>query len=326
MMTLNPKPVFDLSAKTPCTLDGAAMLAALCEISNEGDYGPAPLGRYNRSVSRLLGRVERYARNLRSHLKHRLVAPTPNSETISSIAEEMEALIYACTEHAETVKGILGGCGISKKEKEYRPLFNAWKDATDLLDEMTNTMKHQEARCRFHTVHIRHGEIFLPLHGFFVEGYKDNALGPHPVVHRDHPVYSVTWLAWRAIELVLVLNMLMHSSITQKFGVLPLAKTDRPELRSAISEAVRLPAYSFGEAHFLTTSHPAFILSGGARKDFLASQPCYGSIYYPWVRDQVVALIGGATMHVADGQTRSFQMVSPKSAVLIDWKMIVRPE
>ncbi|MEN4952818.1 hypothetical protein [Stenotrophomonas sp. TWI819] len=234
----------------------------------------------------------------------------------------MEGLIYACTEHAETVKGILGGCGISKKDRAYRPLFSAWKDATDLLDEMTNTMKHQEARCRFHTVHIRHGEIFLPLHGFFIEGYKENALGPHPVVHRDHPVYSVTWLAWGAIELVLVLNMLMQSSITEKFGVLPFAKTDRPELRSAIYEAARLPAYSFGEAHFLTTSHAAFILPDGPRKDL----PAYGSIYYPWVRDQAVALVGGATMHVADGQTRSFQVVSPERAVLIDWKVVIRPE
>lgn len=322
MMKLSPEPLFDLSAKTPCTLDGAAMLAALCEISNEGDYGPAPLGRYNRSVGRVLGRVERYARNLRPHLKHRLVAPSPNSETISSIAEEMEGLIYACTEHAETVKGILGGCGISKGDKAYRPLFHAWKNATDLLDEMTNTMKHQEARCRFHTVHIRHGEIFLPLHGFFIEGYKENALGPHPVVHRDHPVYSVTWLAWAAIELVLVLNMFLQSSITEKFGVLPFTKMDRPELRSAVYETTRLPAYSFGEPHFLSTSHPGFILPDCSRKDLPASQLCYGSIYYPWNRDRAVALVGGATMHVADGQTRSFQIVSPEKFVLIDWKVI----
>lgn len=317
--------VLDLAPEAACPLMG---LQALVRTNVGAFYHEKrdmrlPLGIYNASLSRLLPRIQSFCSSLEALFAEKTIpAPEGDRATRKIVVDNLESMLYAAAEHVDDLLNIASGFFKTPKlatmDSRYRKLSNSIDRAKKLTTTATNKIKHHQARVRLLSLEIEHGGQQATLHGFYIEAIVDGVLAPHPALHKEFPVRSLSAIAWEVIDFVLegsnaLAIFLEHFPKTKE----ELQLQPCVGLRSAVVAAARLPTFTFGEPH--TFSHRPIRLVHDDSEFTELDSGLYGSIARPWKNSRNIKYGQISQSSEGDGSSRSFKLVSPKSVSLVEW-------
>ncbi|HVL10482.1 MAG TPA: hypothetical protein VM512_15175 [Burkholderiaceae bacterium] len=279
----------------------------------------APLGIYNTSISRIFDKVTALCTHIEAYFKLTgTLAPHVNNDRVmEQVIDYVELAIYAAAEHVDDVSSIVDGFFKTTSEANrvasYRSFVTAIKKHKRLIAAAANAIKHQQSRIRLFSMEYSHAENTGALHGYFIEGVTDGAVGPSGQFHSQQQVFSLTALPWEIIMFVLncsqELRDVLESLDVEAHGATRVQHADG--LNRAVAAAARLPLYTFGEMH--PFDRDTLEIDGVFdRGDGLASG-LYGSLGSPWKSFGEPVFKGSASRFEADGVTKTFRFAQPKS-------------
>lgn len=278
-----------------------------------------PLGVYNISVARICSKIKKCAQKMESYW---------SGADINAIEDEiidyLELSIYAAAEHVDDLEYIAGTFFKSDRDASISPhvrwLKGQIKPLRDEISKITNTIKHAHGRVRIFEIEFIHDKNSINLIGFFIEGYKDGAAAPNPVLHSDgKKVFSITSYLWGILTFIYRSSDVLREFIT-RIGAYDGVEggEDAGDFRSASYSLARLPAYAFDEEHPFVSTQWRF---GWDRDDNSAVRSrIYGSISAPWSMSENGTFGDSRLRYAADGVSRSFSLVAPKNLRIQHWK------
>jgi len=315
--TLAEKPVLtvDLDGLTSGGLVALSYLSALkTGVSyHERHDRRHPLGIYNVSVSRICEKICKCSAKLEQYffLPPHISEIDKHDLLRDEILDLLELCLYAAAEHVDDVELI----GLSffetpenfKKSPHTKALNRAVKPLRDSITSVTNAIKHQQGRLRLYTLEVNHGGIDMCLHGFYIEGFVDGAVGPSPILYENRkPISSVTSLLW---SVLIYLGMISREIGAFLEAIVAVDKSpDVPvgsiHFRDAVVALARLPLYSFDEVHPFARVRLA-LRSDGEIGDKIHSD-IYGSIMRGWSKDDQIRFGNHRSLMAGDGVSKRF--------------------
>ncbi len=269
-----------------------------------------PLGVYNVSLSRVLGRFETVIHQYAEIVKTRPFASKNDCASgppqwLREFLKAYEQLLYALAEHVEDCHTILETClppGALKKH----PARNAYLDATeeyrDRIGRLVNHIKHQHGRLRLVVIWDEESCAF----GYFVDGVgPDGSLGPAYEVHPDGhtPFYIGLDLRFhlahlyilahhlsRAVEQILGEGTYVEQQVDRQVGIIV-----------RIAEAVQAMPLLFNEAHIPRSASFVRLRRVGQAMEILIKHPA------TLIPEEPTLMGSSVTMYTeGDGTTRHF--------------------
>lgn len=236
----------------------------------------------------------------------------------------LELSLYAAAEHIDDVETIATSFFRTNDEasrsREMRALKRSIKPLRDRISSLANIMKHDHGRLRMYAMEFRHDGRGICLFGFFVEGFKDGAVGPHPIHYgKGEAIISITAFLWSILAYLGRISTEIESFLVAIKAVdaqRPPAVGQHP-LRRAVVCCARLPLYSFDDVHPFTTVR--FVMHGGPSATADLSSGIYGSISNRWAKSDQHQFGGTSQMYAGDGVTRSFKIADPKRVQISHW-------
>ncbi|MDP3251635.1 MAG: hypothetical protein Q8M77_06955 [Hydrogenophaga sp.] len=287
----------------------------------------APLGIYNVSTHRVLGKVERLAHQLEVLFSSPDLLEQGNSGLAAPVVaaiDYMELAVYAAAEHVDDVAVIaeayLPNKALRGKNSHFRKLENEIKQHKRLLSKLANSIKHAHSRLRMFAADFWHDGRYVPLYGYFVEGAKGGVLGPTGLFHAEHKVFSASALPWEILEFIVATSRSLRDFIekVRDVPVGPHACTS-DALSRAIVAAARLPLYAFNEPHPFDRSTISIAWGEGQLVAPLDSG-LYGSFESGWSLSTEHRTGRTKLAYEGDGVTRSFALVHPTKVRFLWWR------
>lgn len=323
------KPEFniDLSEGGESVLEALQILSVLDPSEGyhtSNDLRP-PLGIYNISISRICDKLTKCCIKLEAYFKSsKKVDDLRREDKLrEEVIDYLELALYAAAEHVDDValiaKGFYPDKKMHKSSTPAKQLENTVKKHKSLISASINAIKHHQARIRLYSLEIQHGETPHCLHGYFIEGVHDGAVGPSKIFHdNQRQVFSITSLMWEILCFVLNASRQLKKFLEAVTNSKPneSLKSDGVFTKAVIA-AARLPLYSFDETH--PFSNTRVIISCSDGKNSPLDSTIYGSITNRWTSSNKMAFFSNSCGYVGDGVTKSFRMVKPMAVRLQHW-------
>ncbi|MGL4573333.1 MAG: hypothetical protein ACRCV9_00925 [Burkholderiaceae bacterium] len=286
-----------------------------------------PLGIYNLSIGRTCDKVKRCCELLERYslLSKKLSELRSHPEHAQAVVDYLELCIYAAAEHIDDVE-LLAGCFFASsnefaKSPHVRSLKKELKAIRDQISSFANAIKHAQARVRLFTTEFHHGGNDLCLHGFFIEGFRDGAVGPSRVIHSEgQEIFSATSFLWQV-----VVFLLQSSHQVAKFlsgiDAVSTARTVNSEdmvFSDMVVSLLRLPLYSFDDVH--PFSKTTVVLEGAEALSKELRSDLYGSFYQRWTLSHEGGVGGYSALFAGDGVTKTFRIAFPKQLSIQHWQ------
>lgn len=284
-----------------------------------------PLGIYNISISRICDKLNKCCIKLEVYFNSskKVDDLRQENELREEVIDYLELAFYAAAEHVDDVALIAKGFyPDNKKYKSSKPakqLENTVKKHKSLISASINAIKHHQARIRLYSLEILHGEIPHCLHGYFIEGVHDGAVGPNKIFHdNQRQVFSITSLMWEILCFILNASRQLKKFLETMTNSKPNEnlKSDGVFTKAVVA-AARLPLYSFDEIHPFSDTRVIISCSDG--NNSLLDSGIYGSITNRWTSSDKMAFFSNSCGYAGDGVTKSFHMVSPMAVRLQHW-------
>lgn len=287
-----------------------------------------PLGIYNISVSRVCEKLTAFCTRLEKYIcsSHSIKGNDGENELQRELVDYIELAIYAAAEHVDDLEAIASGFFKDKKsfgkDASARILMTDVKRFKAFISASANAIKHQQARIRIYSLEFSHVEINSILHGYFIEGVEDGAVGPSIVFHKTQRVFSITTLAWEILLFLLRCSESLHRFLLSvaKFIHGPASQTSNM-VSKAVTSAARLPLFTFDEEH--PFSKATFVLTSDGSVDEELDSNLYGSFSRRWSLSEEVRFGSSNAGFVGDGTTRSFTFPLPSRVNLQHWQLRV---
>lgn len=284
-----------------------------------------PLGIYNVSIARVADRLLSFCQRVERYF----VA----AKTISELAGQrqlrvelidyLELAIYAAAEHVDDLESI--ACGfhrstqVANKNEDYRRFIGQVKRLKKFLASVANAIKHKQSRVRLFSCEFRQGELQGCLHGYFVEGVENGAVGPDKAFHSQQPVFSITTLAWEIIVFILSCSWALRAFIDPRFGSSKVNSREQSrQFDEAVVAAARLPLYTFGEDHPFDRTLVSVSAANGYEHRLRST--LFGTIHSPWKVDILPIIRGARSEYEGDSATKTYKLIQPKHFVLRTWR------
>jgi hypothetical protein len=168
-------------------------------------------------------------------------------------------------------------------------------------------------------VRFNHENKSIPLIGFLIEGFKDGAVGPNPILHSGGKVViSITSFLWNILTYLADMSKAL-ATFLEGLDVKPMesTSTDSHIFKRVALKLAGLPLYSFDDDHPFNRIKWTLGIDEEMRKD--AHSGIYGSLLTPWTQSQNGSFGGHRTYYAGDGTTRSFKLVQPKKLSILHW-------
>jgi hypothetical protein len=284
-----------------------------------------PLGIYNISVSRVCEKLTAFCTRLEKYIgsPHNINGNDGESELQRELVDYIELAIYAAAEHVDDLEAIAFGFFKDKKsfgkDASAKTLMTDVKKFKAFVSASANAIKHQQARIRIYSLEFIHAGIDSILHGYFIEGVEDGAVGPSIVFHKTQKVFSIATLAWEILLFLLRCSESLHRFLLSiaKFVHGPASQTS-DIFSKAVTSAARLPLFTFDEEH--PFSKAKFVLKSDGSVDKELNSNLYGSFSRRWSLSERVRFGSFSASFVGDGTTRSFNFPSPSRVGLQHWQ------
>jgi hypothetical protein len=327
-MPPKPEVIVDLDPSAPTSLLAESYLSCLKDgVSYHETLDTRhPLGIYNVSTNRILKKIRRCCHHLEWYLieEPTVSALRHDSSRQEELVDYIELCLYAAAEHVDDVEAI-ADCffkdkATSSKSIDVRQLKSSMKSIRDRVSAFTNAIKHSQSRIRLFSYDFEQDKGSVCLHGFFLEAHHSGKVGPSPIFHSTERVISVTSFLWDILLYLLQMsgslcNFLEAMDVVEK----PIVRMPGSQLlRSCIVSLVRLPIYSYDEAHPFERCR--FVLRGSDDIERLCASGIYGSLLRPWSRSPFMSMGRLRQGYEGDGTTKSFEIVSPKNMRIQHWE------
>ncbi len=284
-----------------------------------------PLGIYNTSISRICEKVIKCCQKLEQYFKAstHIDALRAEREIRQEIIDYIELSLYAAAEHVDDIRLITKGFFLDvDKYKSSKPaitLEQQIKKHKSLISASANAIKHNQARIRLYSLEFTHVGIESCLHGYFVEGVSNGAVGPSKIFHEDNSqVFSVTSLMWEIIVFLLHSSKSLSTFLAEINPELSDGHPVECEIFSkSVIAAARLPLYSFDENH--PFSETRLIVSGDDESQLALNSNIYGSIRRKWSHSGDGHFGNDIGEYEGDGATKQFILVHPMALNLQHW-------
>lgn len=316
-----------IKIEVSCDEEGTVLpaLGRLPSIKPGSSYHEArdcrhPLGLYNISTSHVLNRVKKCADRAESYWKGEAKLKDIQVEII----DRLELAMYAAAEHVDDIERIAATFFRSDRDASQSASMKLMKKAIkpirDEISSFANTIKHAHGRLRLYETDFLHESRRISLLGFFVEGIKDGAIAPHPVLHAGgKTVISITAFLWgitvfiweMSLELVKFLeriNALQNATVSE---------TRSREFKDASIALARLPLYSFDDEHPFLRVGFGITLPDDSRP--AADSSIYGSLLDPWSKSEIGQFLGFRLLYAGDGATLKYNLANPTKLRLTHW-------
>jgi hypothetical protein len=201
-----------------------------------------------------------------------------------------------------------------------RGLKNNIKPIRSKISSYTNTIKHSQGRIRLFSGEFIHDGREMHLHGFFIDGFKNGAMCPNPVLHGNGEVIvSITAFLWSVITYLFLISKeltIFIKSIGANENVTRSDNGNSPLFQTIIA-LCRLPHYSFDDSSPFTNVQVSFYNTTSVAEQL--SSGIYGSLLTPWSKSTIGRTGRCSSGYEGDGTTRSFEMARPKQITLNHW-------
>jgi hypothetical protein len=281
-----------------------------------------PLGIYNISIVRICEKVSKCADRLELFWRNQ-----PNNHAdIDEIIDYLELSLYSAAEHTDDIKEIANSFFKNKEEalknRNLRLLNEAIKPLRDEIASFTNTIKHNHGRIRlFETTFEHDAQDPLKLLGFFIEGFKDGASSPNPILHSNGKnIISITSFLW-GILTFLALSSLELSKFLQRIKAIDESKEATNDLKifyDTVVKLTRLPLYTFDEDHPFSRAKWDIIMNEEMSQK--SDSGIYGSIRNKWIKSEAGVFKDYQLRYAGDGVTKSFNLALPKKMATSHWE------
>lgn len=278
-----------------------------------------PFGIYNLSVARICRNLTKLS-DLLSAFWSTLPINKPSDD---DIIDRLELCLYSAAEHVDDIELIAKTFFIKDqifaKSPNVRKLKSEIKPLRDDISKIVNTIKHVHGRIRLLEFSFSHSNKNINLIGFFVEGYKDGVLGPHPILHsQGSQAISITAMMWRIISYVgEISNVLSRFIVSIEAGKEKDITDKQNPFQGCIHALTLLPAYSIDDDYPLELNHWTI------KTSFDGKPPhgtIYGSMYEPWDESDEWSIGQFKLGYRGDGITNSFKIVNIANLKIQRWK------
>jgi hypothetical protein len=278
------------------------------------------LALYNRSVVRISDKVERATYRFEELFSEEIplgfdkLAPKHDAE----IVDFLELVLYSAAEHTDDLKQIareLAGPRGENPDRASARLDKLLKSSRDRISLMTNQIKHSQWRINLLRQEFFHGSETTILYGFSL-----SSPGTDRVKLERLPPDNVCIIALPTLLCMVVEYLFLASqSLCEYLGSASTPPpTKHAKFARAIAAVVRLPAYTFDEAH-PTTRVRWRIHAATPNTRALILSKLYGSLARPWSKKAQGSPGGSVCAVTTDGVNRSFDFPTPKKVSLVFW-------
>jgi len=286
-----------------------------------------PLGVYCLSVGRICDKVGKCADRLEGFWQ-KTGGPDNIHDDIDNIHDDiidyLELAMYAAAEHVDDLELIAATFFRTDREAaasaDVRLLKKAIKPLRDEIAAFTNTIKHSHGRLRLYETDFHHDGNSITVLGFFIEGFHQGGVAPHPVLHTGgKTVLSVTSFLWNILtymgEMSTALAEFLRRIDASDSGEQP---ADTAVFRQTALKLARLPLYSFDEDH--PFHRVRWLLHLDKAAEDATRSGIYGSLYTRWSKSSAGTFGGFRLLYGGDGATRTFKIVNPTKLRLQHWE------
>jgi len=320
-----PEYIIDLAEGANTALEALTWLSVVPSgVGNhESQRLRKPLGIYNTSLQRIFSKLDKCCIKLQTYFLH--------SNTINGLAaasdlqvevlDYIELSLYSAAEHVDDIESIASGFFSTTKECKKSPHVKKLNADVKVLKKFiasaVNAIKHQQSRIRLYSVDIRHEHRVFCLHGYFIEGVTNGAVGPSSILHgQNNKIFSITSLVWEIICFVLNSSRSLAKFLSAILDVTESNDVQEfPLLNKVVKSAVKLPLYSFDDQHpfvgtrlILQTENPEELHSN-----------LYGSLECKWSKSSDLVMLQDKRGYASDGVTKTFDIAVPKNLGLTHW-------
>lgn len=325
------KPELRIELDMPAALAAQSCLSSLMDGASYHELHDRrhPLGIYSISVGRICSKVRKCAAALEICWQH-AKPPEDAAEAHDSygpVIDYLELTLYAAAEHIDDLQIIAASFfrtnHQASKSKQVRELKQALKPLRDRVASLANAIKHAHGRIRIYSLEFSHDGNEVPIYGFFVEGFKDGAVRPHPILHGNgEAIVSITSFLWSILTYVGQASLELKRFLTA-IGVVREAEvqpTGSHPFRTAAIALARLPLYSLDETHPFETVQVTISAGTNSRSELASG--IYGSLERQWSDSDQHRFGRASWRYEADGATRSFKMVDPRNVSIKRWRQV----
>lgn len=279
-----------------------------------------PLGIYNTSLLRISKKISRCADRLEAFWN----SNGAKEDLLGEVVDYLELSMYSAAEHVDDVNRIAMSFfptdTLANNSKEVRLLRNSIKPIRSEISAFANTIKHAHGRIRLYRVNFVQGQTALNLVGFFIEGFKDGACAPSPILHSSgKQIISITSFLWSILTFLSDVSRVLFDFLLsiEAFDKDNLEAIECEPFQDAALKLARLPNYSFDDEHPFTRVRWVLDLDD----DLLAAanSQIYGSLSNQWLHAARGKFEQPQLLYDGDGVTRSFRIVDPKKISLQHW-------
>ncbi|MET3612486.1 hypothetical protein ABID16_000791 [Rhizobium aquaticum] len=284
-----------------------------------------PLGIYNLSIGKICAKIEKCAEKLELYWKeNRSEKETKPGKTNDDIIDYIELCLYSAAEHVDDIEEIAKTFfrydRVYASSKNVVLLKKSIKPLRDEISNFANTIKHTHGRIRLYETTFFHSGNSINLLGFFVEGWANGGVGPHPVLHSNgKKVLSITSFLWNILTYLADMSDVL-ANFLEKIGVCEEEinqKTEERIFASAATKLARLPIYSFDDDHPFNRVKWVFEFSSEVHDEF--DSGIYGSLLNRWSKSVHGHFTGYRLFYAGDGTTKTFNLANPTQLQLQHW-------
>lgn len=280
-----------------------------------------PLGVYGLSIVRICEKVSKCA----DKLEHYWTIDPHAKKLREEVVDYLELALYAAAEHVDDIERIaytfFKTDREAQKDRNVRILHTAMKPLRDEISSFTNAIKHNHGRIRLFDTNFNHDGCVITLLGFFIEGFKDGAASPNPILHGSgKTIVSVTSFLWSILTFIAQSSEEL-SRFLHRIGVVNESEKRPCEAKSFIDASLkltRLPLYTFDEEH--PFSRVKWVIGMDDTMYIKVKSMIYGSILRPWSKSEDGTFNGWRLDYAGDNVTKSFKIALPRKMGIQHWE------
>ncbi|VVT12041.1 hypothetical protein [Hoeflea sp. EC-HK425] len=285
-----------------------------------------PLGVYNISIGRICDKVAKCADKLEAYwrIPGDLDSVESFGSVISDIVDYLDLTIYAAAEHVDDLEVITKTLYKTDREaaksldiKRFKKAIKPLRDETSMI---ANTIKHTHGRLRIYQTELGHAGNITRLVGFFIEGWENGGIAPHPLLHSGgKTVISVTSFLWNVLTYVGEMSVALAEFLTRINASDPdvVDVCDTPNFRKAAMKLARLPLYSFDDDH--PFRRVRWVIKPDDEMRVEADSGIYGSLLTRWSKSSDGQIGRSIVLYAGDGATKMIRIAHPTKASINRW-------